>query len=238
MYIQHPNVVTPPDETVIWRYMTVEKYLSLLAGSKLFLCRLDQFEDTWEGVWPKKFTDAVRESLKARGIADYNNIHSVHRDILFVSCWHANDYESAAMWDLYSSKSSGVAIRTTVGDLKDALAGEVDYMLGQVEYVDIETDPRMFEFNVIIPAYLKRMSFKHENEVRLVRLGVRNPDDSNGPRYPFLEINVDLSKLLKNVYFSPSMPMWLVDSIKEVGVKFGLVNIGFTQSTLYSDYVY
>jgi len=42
------------------------------------------------------------------------------RDELYVSCWHSNQHESAAMWALYS-RTSGIAIRTTAGRFVRAL---------------------------------------------------------------------------------------------------------------------
>lgn len=238
MYKADENVAEVPDETVIWRYMTVEKYISLLTTSKLFLCRMDKFEDKWEGAWPKRFIKNLSEDLERQGFGKFNNLHNLHQDILFINCWHANEHESAAMWDLYSSKRSGLAIKTTVGALKSSVISEDDFMLGRVEYIDVETDTRTFEYNMIIPAFLKRMSFKHESEIRLVRLAT--PSSGNRPpvRYPYVELDVDLEKLLQEVYVSPLMPQWLLSSVRELSQKLGLVNSQFVQSSLYDDYLY
>ena len=35
-----------------------------------------------------------------------------------ISCWHENQYESAAMWQLYNPSNDGIAIQTTFGKLK------------------------------------------------------------------------------------------------------------------------
>ena len=31
-----------------------------------------------------------------------------------VNSWHMNEYESAAMWDIYSTRDFGIAIRSTI----------------------------------------------------------------------------------------------------------------------------
>ncbi|WP_256818951.1 DUF2971 domain-containing protein [Pseudomonas putida] len=221
--------------------MSVEKYLSLLSSSKIFLCRLDKFEDTWEGVWPKAFFTALMSGLKKKGV-DPDYLSTVHRKWLFVNCWHANEYESAAMWDLYGSRSSGVAIKTTIGELKKNISSEKGFMIGAVDYLDVERDQRMLEFNMVVPAFLKRFSFKHEHEVRVVvfdagQIIEENGDNRIGAPRDFLELDINLQGLLAEVLFSPSMPKWLVDSLISVSEKYGITRQRFTQSRLYENYV-
>jgi hypothetical protein len=49
MYTEHCNIDTPSGDTVVWRYMNLEKLLALLGSSSLHLCRLDDLRDPWEG---------------------------------------------------------------------------------------------------------------------------------------------------------------------------------------------
>ena len=35
------------------------------------------------------------------------------RDCTAVNCWHINEHESAAMWDLYLKSNEGIAIQST-----------------------------------------------------------------------------------------------------------------------------
>lgn len=39
----------PSDETVIWRFMDLAKFVSLLKDKALFMTRADKFEDQFEG---------------------------------------------------------------------------------------------------------------------------------------------------------------------------------------------
>lgn len=54
MYEEDLDAKTPPDETIIWRYMSLDKYIDLLYRKELFLCRLDKLIDPWEGSWSKQ----------------------------------------------------------------------------------------------------------------------------------------------------------------------------------------
>jgi len=54
-----PHLITPPDETIIWRYMDFARFMQILETKTLWFARADQFEDPLEGT----FTDAEREAL-------------------------------------------------------------------------------------------------------------------------------------------------------------------------------
>ena len=43
-----------------------------------------------------------------------------NRNTTYISCWNRNNYESEAMWKLYSKDvtTNAIAIQTTVGDTK------------------------------------------------------------------------------------------------------------------------
>ena len=38
-----------------------------------------------------------------------------------VNSWHMNEYESAVMWDIYSTRDFGIAIQSTIKRLCDSL---------------------------------------------------------------------------------------------------------------------
>lgn len=46
------------------------------------------------------------------------NFNKYVRKHTYISCWHANEFESAAMWDLYSKNDASVAIETTYAEIK------------------------------------------------------------------------------------------------------------------------
>jgi hypothetical protein len=46
-----PYEVLPPQETPVWRYMSLAKLLALFSSRALFLSRADLFEDHFEGAF-------------------------------------------------------------------------------------------------------------------------------------------------------------------------------------------
>jgi hypothetical protein len=45
----HPGLTTPPDDTILWRYMAFDRLQQLLGTEQLWFARLDQFDDPLEG---------------------------------------------------------------------------------------------------------------------------------------------------------------------------------------------
>ncbi|WP_296187819.1 hypothetical protein [Pseudomonas sp. UBA1879] len=234
MYASHSQFNTPPDDTVIWRYMSVEKYLSLLHTKSLFMCRLDRFEDPWEGAYSVGYESSNPETRE---------VQAIRRGFLFVNCWHANEHESAAMWDLYATRHAGVAIKTTIGSLKNSIIAPGEIFIGAVRYEDYSVYIPNLAGNVLFPALVKRRSFSHEHEIRLLALNYENSKwhstDSEYPYYGYsvpgtlsMVCEVDLNLLLKDVMFSPSMPDWLFETLKDVSGRFNIWP-NHTKSSLY-----
>ena len=162
MYHDHPDLSPPPDDAVLWRYMDFTKFVSLLETSALFFCRPDLLGDPFEGsissATPPLFAGEfkVGSSIAQRTI-DLRQIVRLAR----VSCWHMGEFESEAMWRLYTRERDGVAIKTVFARLKEALVGEEDVNVSRVWYRDYRTESIPFE-NALFPLFHKRVSFQHE----------------------------------------------------------------------------
>lgn len=165
----------------------------------------------------------------------------------FVSCWFESSHESAGMWNIYAPSSEGVAIATTCRKLKRSLTSK-DFspvggledngqplMMGRVKYIDYETDEVDITngFNAVLS---KRMSFKHENEVRLVRWNFPNHyqkgtliwDPSEGDFHlgktyeevrsivglPGIPIQCDVNDLIESVWVAPIAPAWFAETVE------------------------
>lgn len=134
----------------------------------------------------------------------------------FVSCWHAGEHESEAMWRLYSKDAlEGVGIRTTGGWLREALLPKRP-TIAEVEYRDDYVwKPVDGEFRRFLT---KRRAFAHEHEVRAVledvgagRLGAKG-----------ILVPVRLGILIQRVVVSPYSPAWLLDVVRDLVGRFGL----------------
>lgn len=219
MYVPNPQFETPADDVNLWRYMDVARFVALLDSKALYFARLFELNDRWEAARPS----GLKQRLGARvhWIAHYR----LAAKQAVVSCWHQNDNESVAMWRLYTSGAEGIAIKTTIGQLKSALVKEPrSVTIGKVEYIDHETDddgtaPRL---NVLGPIFCKRQSFLHEREVRVV---IANPHDLTCPstlRERGLVVPVDLPVLVQRIVVSPQFPDWALKALQRVIQNSGL----------------
>ncbi len=121
------NSTAPADDTVMWRYMDLTKFMSLLESKSVFFLRGDLFVDKYEGTVPKQAIESmsyykaeIEEFVKVKRSLRESvaHVYEMMRRFVFLNCWHINDFESAAMWDLYTKAGNGVAIQTTFGNIK------------------------------------------------------------------------------------------------------------------------
>ena len=236
MISPHPSFVWPIDQNVkIWRYTDLAKFTSLLFTSNLFFSRAAFLGDPYEGSIPK-IQYELREYIIANRATDPNlknwadiKDDQTLRDMFateakfreqsvkefFVSCWHMNEQESAAMWRLYTLATEAVCIQSTFSRLASALPGYVN--VGVVKYIDYDRDiiPADNLFNAVLH---KRKSFSHEQEVRAVaweRLaGDKGGDEiQKNMNAGGLRISVNLQQLVERVYISPTASPWFEDVI-------------------------
>jgi hypothetical protein len=214
-YVQHPDLSTPSADTMIWRYMDVLQFLTMLEQHALYFALLREVEDVWEAAHSKQ----LKASLMKIGpeMPIMAKVLSRHTAI---NCWHENRSESLAMWSLYTSESHGIAIQTTVGRLIESFKGdEHQIIVGRVTYEDHNQDyeesfptPRV---NTIKAVFQKRVCYRHESEVRAMVLIMEPPPNPiPGEFYPAVPpdhgalVSVDLSVLIERVVVSPSFPGW------------------------------
>jgi len=131
-----------------------------------------------------------------------------------VNCWHANDGESEAMWRLYADNGKAVAIETTVDTLKESIQSQESehsvhiYPVKYLDFADENLKPSdcAVEGHLMTPL-LKRLSYRHENEVRAF-IG-RVPKDllESGKIECWqpapVKLPVDVKALVKRVHVSP-----------------------------------
>lgn len=247
----------PDPSTRLWKFMDLSKFLSLIQKSELYFRRADCFEDPYEGAkgirkketeWDnayKKFlVEAVKSTKQFTGkeVSD-EEAHNQSLKLLnklkegskkirtksFVCCWHANEYESEAMWNLYTSDSKqGIAIQTTYNKLYLALDRDPDIYTGHVNYIDFHKQFASFNNSL----FYKRYSFAHEQEVRSI---IHDFDISEQTTGIYKSINLDY--LIENIYVSPTSPPWfyeVVDNIlNQYGIKKQLLQSSLNEEPFY-----
>lgn len=233
---EHPDFPPLDDSLVLWRYMDVPKFLSLIEDKGLFFSRADLMTDSWEGStgpWNAQVRPELYGEHYAMMEPTMQEARKSMRAQVYLNCWHASNYESAAMWGLYQSSGQGIAVRTCWKALKECLQGAYPVRGGAVKYVDY-TSTFIPEGSIFAPLMHKRNSFAHENEVRLVLWAI----DDRGPRGqlalgsdqeqrdtvppPGYVIPIDLSVLTHHIYVAPEAPTWYLDLIKKIVHRYDL----------------
>ena len=121
---KHESFFPPNANRTLWRYMDFTKLLSLIENRRLFFPRADQFDDPYEGTWSRAGVELLRDGMRRndlppQAVDQFLKMTETLRQEMFISCWFASEYESAAMWKLYLQSPEGIAIRTD----HDTLAG-------------------------------------------------------------------------------------------------------------------
>lgn len=218
-YTAHPACNLPEDSSEkTWRYMDFTKFVSLLEERALFFPRPSSLTDPFEGFLSKPTIEMFKsmphgltptERRRREEIANHNlRVMRSGREILFVSSWHLNAYESCAMWQLYLRSGEGVAIQSTIQRMIDAFRDTPDAVqLGTVKYVDYNEEQIPWN-NTFYLALHKRRSFEHERELRAI---VMRPEIVAG-----ITIPVSLDTLISRVYVAPNSPIWIHELVKKM----------------------
>lgn len=244
------DYVRPEPYTRVWRYLDISKFLALLQRSALHLSRLDSLHDPFEGArglasreqeWREYCLNYFRNVVSSTPTnsaltPDYIEQQALRmywesvasgrreRECTYVSCWHANEGESEALWRLYVPEgSTGVAIRTTCGRLDSSLDPNWIIRMGMVKYVDFSN---VFS-GTYDRAFYKRISLSHESEMR----AVFQMQDGGTPTPPYLEVPINLSTAIETVVVSPFSPDWVYNTLLATVQKLGF-NIPVQRSHL------
>ena len=220
MYLTNKNIKLPEDpDTIVWKYLDLSKFLDLLMSEKLFMSRSDKFEDQYEGT----FSEPTFEEIKKLSIdnPDFLDYYKTHREKVAISSWHINEYESFAMWQIFTQKSEGIAIQSTIGRLQESLAPEINFeqYIGAVNYIDYKKEHIPFD-DLFFPFLFKRKSFQYEGEVRIITdIGTNGITINEG-----LKINIDINRLIKKIYIHPKSENWyknlVIQLVKQLGFDF------------------
>ena len=230
MYLSSPNIKLPEDpDTIVWKYLDLSKFLDLLLSQKLFMSRSDKFEDQYEGT----FSEPTFEEIKKLAInnLDFLDYYKTHREKVAISSWHINEYESFAMWQIFTQNSEGLAIQSTIGRLQKALEPEknLKQYIGQVNYIDYKKEYIPFD-DLFFPFLFKRKSFQYEREVRIIS----DTSDTKININDGIKINVDISQLIDKIYIHPKSENWYKNLVIELVSKLGF-DIEIEKSDLESD---
>ena len=224
VYKEHPLLKPLSDSASLWRYMSFPKFMSLLERQALFFCKPEVLGDPFEGsiskATPALSATVADSNLQIVESKPAKALEVDLRDVtkhVRVSCWYMNTHESVAMWKLYAREELGLAIRTNFKDFKDALICTQEVSIAEVTYYDYETEAIEFG-NPMVLLTQKRKSFEHEREVRALLLDGSESATRSGGCY----CEVDLDKLIKEIYVAPSSEQWCVELVQAVAKRYNL----------------
>ncbi|WP_339103198.1 DUF2971 domain-containing protein [Haloterrigena salinisoli] len=263
----------PHEDTKIWRYLDFTQLLSIVERSSLWFSRADTFNDPLEGSYSRVNVDNRRNVYENTEIPeeridelveDQSVSAKLHRNSSYINCWHINDRESMAMWELYSLEGQGIAIQSRIDRMKKALrseGGKINredtpveedlprekiFTIGAVRYIDYD-EHWIPEGNMYSPLFHKRLSYQHEKEFRIATSrffelleqaegGVNTIDEVNLPVGMYME--VDVEELIENIHVSPTAPDWFLELIEDVLSKYSIDTECVTRSSLVEDPVF
>ncbi|ELR64473.1 hypothetical protein C942_02497 [Photobacterium marinum] len=181
-----------------------------------------------------------------------NNIKSQREDLIpsfnkivkstGVNCWYNSESESEAMWKLYSDSGKGIAIKTSVASLVEAICSceqTLPLRLGKIKYLDFLSDtlkPQDCITDGDISPLLKRNEFQHENEVRLYSVPQIHASDWESYELQPMMVDIDITKLIEKVYISPYVGEPFTSSVNTVCRLFNIPKSIVCKSELLKDY--
>ncbi len=229
---KHPTLIPPINANQkVWRYMDFTKFISMLEEGAIFFSCVAMLNDPFEGSFSKinKLIRPLMYKDKDQDPSEVSNLALKLRNQVAVNCWHSNDFESAAMWELYSKSEEAICIQSTYQKLSTALVNKAE--IGTVKYVDYNEE-YIPEHDPYLAFLYKRKSFEHESEIRAIIKDLGVDYYGNGKA-----IKVDLDYLIENIYVSPNSPKWfnrlVMQTIKTYKLKKNII-----QSSLADDPVY
>lgn len=240
----------PTDNQKLWRYMNFPKFVDLIQSRKLFMSKLSNFEDPWEG-FPSKLNyskEAPIRLVNEKGeITTYELLgtqlgcdilkmmekgdkdHALYiRQRIFANCWHMNDGESDSQWKIYGDDFA-VAIVTNFEKLKKAIHSDTHEICGsEVVYYDPSKENTSTK-SVLQCAIYKRLCFEHEKEFRLLIMNMEEHDE------PGILVSINIEELIEQVVVSPRAPNWFVTVVKTFMNQNG-IKVDIQKSNLLDDY--
>ena len=219
MITELKGTVQPKDKDTVWRYMGFEKFADILATGSLFFSRADKYDDKFEGYIP----ELIMRYYTSAGIGIVPEL----RQYIMCNCWHHGDEESMAMWDKYHLRNNGIAIKTTMVNLKDSLPDEPNIFIGKVDYESIENQnqiemPEDTENLLYYPYFYKRKPFEYEQEVRAIIDIESIPRDDPYEFGTPLKINVEtLIGENSEVIVSPHADEWIAGTLELIVMRCG-----------------
>jgi hypothetical protein len=201
--------------------MDLWKFLDVVDNKRLYLSRADSFDDKLEGRITNRKLKELESNHPLRKIDDYSEF--ALKKCTYISSWTCNEKESYPLWKIYTDYRNAVAIKSTIGKLKESIYENKDVQyLGNVKYV---TENNRFTFggNAYQLFYEKRKFFEFEQEVRLIStLDFNNYEELL--KLPLgTKIIINPEKLIDEIFLAPlgdnSLKRIIESKLNDIGIN-------------------
>ena len=237
----------PKTDYPIVKYLDLTKFISLLQRQALFFCRLDKLEDIFEGTTAKfNYDSRIRryKHLRETGyftvpMTDDDIIKSIKEDdaheqkmksITCVNCWNkGKDFESAALWKIYSGFDKGIMIKSSISRLEKSLSDtNQEIRLSEITYINYDSEIMPFG-NATYPIIHKQSAYSYEDEVRLIH-STNYEIKEKGWQHDWskeevqegIYLKADLNVLIEEIVIGPYSPKWFLKLIEDIMRKYDL----------------
>lgn len=211
-------------ETDIYRYIQFSQFVSLVESKSIYISKVSSWDDPWEGVLSRiPHYDENGKLLKTLGSS---------LDYMYGQCWSLTP-ESDALWRIYSPNKEGILIKTKITNLYK-IEGYTRAYIGKVLYYNNLKTIDLRSLNHFEGYLLKRDSFQHENEVRL--LIDYNDIKDKKEKLDYIELKVNVSDFIEEVIVDPRASIWFYKMVDLYCRRNELKNI--KKSKLYDTDIY
>lgn len=244
------NLLTEkPKAEFLWKFVDMNKFLSMLQNAELHFCSLDNLNDIFEGAniinssyiqrdytvgfmpaiqrnstFPEEVFDERKESFR-------NRIKALrkYQENFFVDCFFQGEEESVAMWNSYSA-DNGIAIKFNSELLLEEiskfynvqLSKNFEFGYGSIAYEKL-TNPDYEKFLIGDHHDLIFEPFKkdvfHMHENEYRFIFYKKGDIGDN----HIKVKIDLAKTIRNIVAHPNSPDWVIETIYNLVLKYELV---------------
>lgn len=241
--------IKPPDEKYLWRFIDLYKFINLLKSKEIYFSSLNDFDDLFEFT-SESFRLKLKSILRITEIQPELRNPKIGNDVFlqkerdflylleklkiyrmdrFVNCFYASNYESLAMWQLYSG-IQGVAIRFKSDSLLDYIKNFYSQNLGEkyqlsanyVEYKNIinkeyyDEDGNIEMPNITFSPFKKDEIYSYEKEYRILLFRYNSIDER-----PTVKID-SWDNLDFDVYVHSELDNWKIKIIEDLLKEYGI----------------